>query len=63
MLQKIKNILKRIPWPNISLDGWSDGFLRCWTGYAIQAIDNNCNLVKFTLAFKYTKGIMIILRQ
>jgi hypothetical protein len=60
MSKKIKNILKRIPWPNISLDGWSDGILRCWTGYVIQGIDNNWNLVKFTLAFKYTKGMMII---
>lgn len=56
---KILNILKKIPWPNIILDGWSDGILRCFTGYIIQGIDENWNLVKYTLAFRQTKGIKV----
>jgi hypothetical protein len=54
--KKLSNILNLIPWPNIILDGWSDGILRCFTGYIVQGIDNNWNLVQYTLAFRLTKG-------
>jgi len=53
---KLSNVLKSISWPNIILDGWSDGIMRCFTGYIIQGIDDNWRLVKHTLAFRLTKG-------
>jgi hypothetical protein len=53
---KILNGLKSIPWPNIILDGWSDGIMRCFTGYIVQGIDDSWNLVRYTLAFRLTKG-------
>jgi hypothetical protein len=52
----IKNAIFSIPWPNISLDGWSDGIMRCFSGYALQGIDKNWNLVNLTLAFRHIKG-------
>ena len=56
---KLKNILKSIPWPNISLDGWSDGILRSFNGYIVQGINDNWILVKHTLSFKNSKGSKI----
>jgi hypothetical protein len=54
--KKILNGLKSMPWPNIILDGWSDGIMRCFTGYIVQGIDDSWNLVRYTLAFRLTKG-------
>ena len=53
---KLKNILKSIPWPNISLDGWSDGILRSFNGYIVQGINDNWDLVQHSLSFKNSKG-------
>jgi hypothetical protein len=53
---KLKNIMKTIPWPNVSLDGWSDGILRCFNGYVVQGISENWTLIKHSLAFKNSKG-------
>ena len=59
---KLKLILKSIPWPNISLDGWSDGILRSFNGYIVQGIDDNWVLVKHSLSFKNSKGKYIVLQ-
>ena len=54
--QKIKERLKNVLHPNISVDGWSDATLRSFNGYTVQGIDNDWNLINIPIGFKFVEG-------
>jgi len=37
--------------------------MRCFTGYIVQGIDDSWNLVRYTLAFRLTKGKIKKIRE
>ena len=51
-----REILKEIPWPNVSCDGWSDDTIRSWNGYYVQGISNNWEMHKLPIDFRAVKG-------
>ena len=53
---KINEILSRIPYINISVDGWSESTMRCFNGYIAQGIDENWNMHSIPIAFQYVTG-------
>ena len=53
---KIKEILDKCQWINLSNDGWSDATARCFNGYVAQTIDDNWNLLSIPIAFRETTG-------
>ena len=53
---KIKNILKSMPYVNVSVDGWSDAVMRCFNGYIVQGIDMDWNMHTIPIAFQYVSG-------
>ena len=54
--EKIMIIIKRMPYVNLSVDGWSDSFMRCFNGYIIQGIDLDWKLHTIPIAFQYVSG-------
>ncbi len=57
VVEKITEILKRVPFPNVSVDGWSDAVLRCFNGYTVQGIDDDWNLINIPIGFQYVEGL------
>jgi hypothetical protein len=53
---RIATVLAGLNSVNISSDGWSDGIMRCFNGYTAQGIDDNWNLINFTIGFEYVTG-------
>ena len=54
--EKIMIILKTIPYPNVSVDGWCDAVMRCFNGYIVQGIDMEWNLHTIPIAFEHVTG-------
>ena len=59
VVDKIKEVLKKVPHLNISVDGWSDAALRCFNGYTVQGIDNDWNLINTPIGFQYVEGMCL----
>ena len=55
-ISKIKDILKNVRYPNVSIDGWSDATLRSFNGYTVQGIDENWNLINIPIGFHFVTG-------
>jgi len=53
---KMKSMLKKVPFVNVSVDGWSDAILRSFNGYTAQGIDDDWNLVNIPIGFQYVEG-------
>ncbi len=45
VLVKLRENLKNVEFPNMSVDGWSDATVRTFNGHVCQGIDNDWNLV------------------
>ena len=50
------DILKDIPWPNVSCDGWGDDVIRSWNGYYVQGISNEWEMHNIPIDFKDVIG-------
>ena len=59
--EKIKEILKNIPWPNTSMDAWTDSVVRPYNGYIAQGIDNDWNLHTLPIEFEYVEGLSLFI--
>ena len=55
-ISKIKDTLKNVRYPNVSIDGWSDATLRSFNGYTVQGIDENWNLINIPIGFHFVTG-------
>ena len=53
---RIKKIIEHLPYVNVSVDGWSDGVMRCFNGYICQGIDGNWDMQTIAIAFQFVKG-------
>ena len=56
VLIKLKENLKNVEFPNMSVDGWSDATVRSFNGYICQGIDNDWNLVTLPVDFRNFEG-------
>ena len=54
---KLKELLEKIEFPNMSTDGWSDPTLRPFNGYICQGIDSDWNLITLPVDFRQITGI------
>ena len=59
--EKIKEILKNIPWPNTSMDAWTDSVVRPYNGYIAHGIDNDWNLHTLPIEFEYVVGLSLFI--
>jgi len=53
---KVRDILKDVPWINISVDLWTDDTMRPFNGYIAQGINNNWELVTVPIEFDSVFG-------
>ncbi len=56
VFNKMKTILNKLEWVNVSCDGWSDKTMRSFNGYIAQGIDDEWNLLTIPIAFQYVTG-------
>ena len=56
VIDKIKKILMKMPFINISLDLWSDACLRGFNGFIAQGISDEWILYTIPIAFEHVEG-------
>jgi hypothetical protein len=56
MIDKMRQSLNDIKYPNVSLDGWSDAGMKPFMGYMVQGINSEWDLVHHFIDFSHYKG-------
>jgi hypothetical protein len=56
VVEKIKQKLNKIRFPNVSLDGWSDACMKPFMGYMVQGIDDEWQMQNLFVKFSHFKG-------
>ena len=51
-----RELLKSLPWPNVSCDRWSDGSVRSWNDYYEQGIADAWEMHNIPVAFNPVTG-------
>ena len=53
---KVKEQLRKLEYPNVSVDGWSDATMRCFNGYIVQGISTEWEIVNIPITFEFVSG-------